>query len=495
MNRQIRICILAVATLAAGTSFGQSNPSGRLTSNEFFLTRLPRLYDCWTGPGTIPSPPLPMTSVDCLIEFDHDGDDDVDLKDYTTALQFPVKADGWVTDVEGGTLDLSVSPIPAGFFDHDGLSCAPFSGEIIFDGAPLDTNGLTDEDTSVLRLFDPIAPVEPIGTQRSVPIELVQLRLESIAPITVVCDGQSVDWDVVAEPNATAIGSMDVLKTHDNGGSADVELPLLPRLIFTRIDDPSIERGLDTIYPGEGPIRLTTVLPWSHTAAPGDPMAQRDFIPGLDTSGALRDGEVCGFAGHVDLNHINIHGFIAHSHFVCLSDRDKDGVPDGRDNCLVTPNPSQMDSDGDGVGDVCDGGRFAGTAVLLFPGFCFASGGFCGICTQCGICAAGDPPACPALLCQEETASTVLDVEVAPISSDPLGDLSITGSPAPGTCAFHGFVAQMSPDGNISFSEGIATVTGFFETNSAPRTLNLTIEASNPPVTSIITYALFEVAP
>jgi DMSO/TMAO reductase YedYZ molybdopterin-dependent catalytic subunit len=37
-------------------------------------------------------------------------------------------------------------------------------------------------------------------------------------------------------------------------------------------------------------------------------------------------------------------------------DMDADGVPDLRDNCPNTFNPSQRDSDGDGIGDVCDSG-------------------------------------------------------------------------------------------------------------------------------------------
>jgi len=53
------------------------------------------------------------------------------------------------------------------------------------------------------------------------------------------------------------------------------------------------------------------------------------------------------------------------------SDQDGDGVVDSADNCLVAANPSQIDTDGDGCGNVCDSdynqdGKTGGPDYALF---------------------------------------------------------------------------------------------------------------------------------
>ena len=46
-------------------------------------------------------------------------------------------------------------------------------------------------------------------------------------------------------------------------------------------------------------------------------------------------------------------------------DSDKDGRGNSCDNCPLTPNPEQVDSNNDGIGDACSKDRDADGSVLL----------------------------------------------------------------------------------------------------------------------------------
>jgi len=46
--------------------------------------------------------------------------------------------------------------------------------------------------------------------------------------------------------------------------------------------------------------------------------------------------------------------FVMHRTYVQIQDSDNDGICDANDNCPQVSNPSQADSDGNGLGDACD---------------------------------------------------------------------------------------------------------------------------------------------
>jgi hypothetical protein len=68
-------------------------------------------------------------------------------------------------------------------------------------------------------------------------------------------------------------------------------------------------------------------------------------------------GHLCASAGDVNSDSIPdvfVAGYYEHSFVFSLGDQDGDGWPDAADNCPATYNPSQFDTDADGVGDACD---------------------------------------------------------------------------------------------------------------------------------------------
>ena len=88
------------------------------------------------------------------------------------------------------------------------------------------------------------------------------------------------------------------------------------------------------------------------TDYPADPgctslLAESEQREGLVCDDGL-DNDFDGFADHADSDCASLTNGFEHT------DVDADGVAPSQDNCALVPNPSQLDIDQDGVGDLCD---------------------------------------------------------------------------------------------------------------------------------------------
>ena len=167
-------------------------------------------------------------------------------------------------------------PIPADFF---GPGSDPFTGTVALDGGQLVTglcpnDDLIGIDTIVERLSD--AQLPTIGSSDPIPIEIVELSLVSVAPITVTYNGgQNPElWDIEVELSQLPQpqGQMTINRTHANGGTFDTNLPVMPRFTFTHLTQ---VRVLDFGVEALPPVQLNGV---------GDPWEDKDPIPGSCTS-------------------------------------------------------------------------------------------------------------------------------------------------------------------------------------------------------------------
>jgi hypothetical protein len=274
------------------------------------------------------------------------------------------RQDLWVTNTAATSKQTFAStPIPAGFFDFDGRSCESFGGEADFVGAAVNPSTTGAADTVVNRSADPIAVSDPIGTEKTVEVQITNLNLWSAEPITVTCDGEPTQWRVHATLSDTPspMGTLTARKTHDNGGTAETLLPVLLKLTFTNVEQPTVTKTLDFKTVGWDAVEFEAEMAWVHSLDPSAPDSDAGFVLGVAGGPEAAKLIAQGKAGPMMqggntliacTEHVNPGG--SHQHNTCTADTDNDGVPDGADNCRFVANADQEDGDGDDFGDACD---------------------------------------------------------------------------------------------------------------------------------------------
>ncbi len=192
--------------------------------------------------------------------------------------------------VPGGpnnVFDLGSSPLPAIPADFFGPGSDPFSDTLLVEGA---TGGI---DTVVSRLtstvdLDPL----PYPNTATIDIEIVELNLKSISPITVTFNGgQNPElWDMEVDLSALTppppLGHMLIDKEHPNGGTFDAVFSVQPRFTFTKVGNPIpifvLDTGLEGLPPLEYWLMDPLPAPWSTVSPFPFPVPPNgDFFPGV----------------------------------------------------------------------------------------------------------------------------------------------------------------------------------------------------------------------
>jgi len=256
--------------------------------------------------------------------------------------------------------------IPPNFFDP---GSDPFTGVIPLTGEPLTTappGAVFPVDTIVERQAQAVLPLV-CGPADTIPIEILALSLTSMGcgPITVTYFGGMNPelWNVDASlssifPQQT--GSLTISHDCPEGGTLAATLPVTPKVVFTRQSDSAV-RVLDVGFT----LPLNTVFGhWMH----GDPGFGVQTTPGgflVDKDGDMipETGPVPGSTNFFPgLRHLPCEcGPVGPGPFPAPTD-DIGAVieekPGGAATHVAFPpgpcGPPALDSDGDGIGDLCD---------------------------------------------------------------------------------------------------------------------------------------------
>jgi hypothetical protein len=138
-----------------------------------------------------------------------------------------------------------------------------------------------------------------------------------------------------------------------------------------------------------------------------------------------------------------------------VNDTDNDGILDNVDNCPLTPNPDQLDSDGNGIGDACQAGALALTSVSpseLTPATS----------VQLTLTGSGFVAGADVLVCRDGGVST--DQVQLVDATTMLVDVTVAADRAAGSCG----VRVINPDGSRSILRSSVVVSAGGGTGGGP---------------------------
>jgi hypothetical protein len=202
--------------------------------------------------------------------------------------QEPVLAgfDLWTTDESQSFADLAGLDALVPGCSVIGDPMIQIKGLPFIDPSTCPGGDLGNTDTIIIRLQDTPPLIDPTPVQ--VPIQIVELHLQSVEPFQVDCEGEEQMWmlDITIDPPPQPQGQMEIIKTHPGGGDFRYQpLVIEPLFTFTRVDIPPV-------IAAQEPVLLPLVsppAPWSYNPEPGSlevPGCTSNFFPGVGPGGS-----------------------------------------------------------------------------------------------------------------------------------------------------------------------------------------------------------------
>jgi hypothetical protein len=278
-------------------------------------------------------------------------------------LCIPPGDDCWRTTCGMTEYSFEKNPVPADFFAGAIQTSKPWDGTIRFRG-----RGSPNGDTTISRMQAML--VRNAGDQALTPIQLTDLDLVSCEPISVDLHNpdQLTLWDVevTLSPQPVPQGSMELTKTHPNGGTFEASFRVQPLFRFINQANPSDVRVLDLAAEGKQPAHLQTIgsSHWVHDTfgqvqnlCAGSGGAFASFAPGV-LQNPLTLNLYCTQTGHAGPGHLHVTGQ------VCVLCPEGACCNTANGTCSMVPSPGTRcageylgdgtdceDADADGIAD------------------------------------------------------------------------------------------------------------------------------------------------
>ena len=170
----------------------------------------------------------------------------------------------------------------------------------------------------------------------------------NIYPRNVISDNQ---YYILAE-----VEEGGVVDLNGNAYQWDTVPVLLDKISLETTTIPIAVRNIwnQVWHMGPRPLRADTFLTNSKERVGNDPILLKVELLDTDEDGILDGVDNCRDTYNPDQLDSDGDGIGDACEGIVLPDIDGDGVPDEIDNCPTVANPSQSDIDGDGIGDLCD---------------------------------------------------------------------------------------------------------------------------------------------